>query len=333
VEEEGMSTHEVPVVRVVKEPHPSADTLSIARIFGFTCCVRTADWNDGDLAAYIAPDYTVPLDRPEFAFLARVDKPKDRERIKVKKLRGVFSQGLLIRAPEGLREGDNAMEALGVERYQPPFNLSTGGEAGPGPSGVVAPKYDVESWYRYGSLFQPGEDVIATEKLHGASARYVFAEGRMFVGSHGEWKREGIASIWHRALEVTPRIRTLCEAWPGFVLYGEVYGQVQDLRYGTRKGEVCFAGFDIRDKAGQWLNGKEACATAFHFGVPWVPEVYAGKYDPAAIEALSNGPSLVPGEANIREGVVVQALSDRYVDELGGRLKLKIVSNAYLERA
>jgi len=49
-------------------------------------------------------------------------------------------------------------------------------------------------------------------------------------------------------------------------------------------------------------------------------------------EALSNGASLVDGAAHVREGIVVQAIPGRFVDELGGRLKLKIVSNAYLER-
>ena len=328
-----MSTHEVPVVRIALEPHPNADTLSIARVFGFTCCVRTADWKDGVLAAYIAPDYTVPLDRPEFAFLVRANKPKDRERIKVKKLRGVFSQGLLIRAPADTAEGQDVREALGVERYQPPFNLSTGGEAGPGPSGIVAPKYDVENWYRYGHLFKPDERVLVTEKLHGASARYVFAEGRMFVGSHGEWKRDGIAPIWYRALEVTPNIRTFCEAYPGHVLYGEVYGQVQDLRYGTGKGEVRFAGFDVRRPDGQWWNWLTAFAQANAYGLPWVPLVYDGPYDAEKIEGFSNGVTTVPGAEHVREGVVVQAAEDRFVDELGGRLKLKIVSNAYLERA
>ncbi|MBM4258012.1 MAG: hypothetical protein FJ147_19230 [Deltaproteobacteria bacterium] len=74
------STHRVEVVPVQLEAHPNADSLSIVRIFdGYTCCVRTADWQDGQLAAYIPPDSVVDSTRPECAFLA------GHERIKVRK--------------------------------------------------------------------------------------------------------------------------------------------------------------------------------------------------------------------------------------------------------
>jgi RNA ligase (TIGR02306 family) len=332
-----MSTHEIPIIRIQKEPHPNADSLSIVRVFGYTVCVRTADWQDGELAAYVPPDYTVPTDRTEFAFLKVQDKPRDRERIKVKKLRGVFSQGLLVKSPAGMVEGQNALEALGIERYEPPVNFHRG-ETGPGPSGVLAPKYDVENWYRYKHLFKPDELVVATEKLHGASARYVYASDkfgvpRMFVGSHGEWKMETGNTIWHRALEVTPAIKSFCEANPGYVLYGEVYGQVQDLKYGCKPGEVRFAAFDVRTPDGLWVPPELARMTSGMHGVPWVPLVFFGLYEAMEIEKLSGGKSLVVGADHIREGVVIQPDENRFESELNGRLKLKIVSNAYLERA
>ena len=333
-----MSTHEIPVVRIHKKPHPNADTLSIVRVFGYTVCIRSADWQDGDLAAYIPPDYTVPTDRPEFEFLIIQDKPRARERIKVKKLRGIFSQGLLVKSPEGLAEGQNALEALGIERYEPPVHFHRG-EAGPGPSGVIAPKYDVENWYRYKHLFRPGEIVVATEKIHGASARYVYAPDktgtpRMFVGSHGEWKMETGNTIWHRALEVTPAIKSFCEANPGHVLYGEVYGQVQDLKYGCKPGEIRFTAFDIRTPDGLWIPPELARnASGIIHGLPWVQVVYKGPYSEVDIEKLSNGKSLIIGADHIREGVVIQSVENRFEAELNGRLKLKIVSNAYLERA
>ncbi len=331
-----MSTHEIPIIRIQKEPHPNADALSIVQVFGYTVCVRTADWQDGELAAYVPPDYTVPTDRPEFAFLKVQDKPRDRERIKVKKLRGVFSQGLLVKSPEGMVEGQNALEALGIERYEPPVSISTSGEAGPGPSGLITPKYNVENWYRYRHLFKPGELIVATEKIHGASARYVYAPDstgtlRMFIGSHGEWKQEIGTTIWHRALEVTPTIKSFCEANPGRVLYGEVYGQVQDLRYGSKPGEVRFAAFDIRTPDMLWVPPELARKMAQN--VPWVDIVYAGPYSGADIEKLSNGRSLITGADHIREGIVIQPLENRFEPELDSRLKLKIVSNAYLERA
>jgi tRNA-binding EMAP/Myf-like protein len=58
--------------------------------------------------------------RLEFAFLA------GHERIKVKKLRGIVSQGLLVKAPSHAKEGDDVMADLGVRHYVPPADLVAG---------------------------------------------------------------------------------------------------------------------------------------------------------------------------------------------------------------
>lgn len=52
-----MSEHKVDVVTVKLEKHPNADSLSIVKVLGYTVCTRTAGWTDGQLAAYIEPDY------------------------------------------------------------------------------------------------------------------------------------------------------------------------------------------------------------------------------------------------------------------------------------
>src|SRR3990172_3820195 len=104
------STHRVDVIQVKMRPHENSDFLSLIEVYNYTVCVRTADWKDGDLAAYIPPDSVVDTNRPEFAFL----KTKDRqfERIRVKKLRGVISMGLLVPAPPNSKEGDDVAELL-----------------------------------------------------------------------------------------------------------------------------------------------------------------------------------------------------------------------------
>src|SRR5438128_12699518 len=113
------STHRVEVVPVKLRRHENADSLSIVDIFGYTVCVRTADWKDGDFGAYIPPDSVVP-DTPEFAFLA------GKTRIKAKRLRGVVSFGLLMPAPPGGKIGDDVAELMGVTHYEP--LIQNGGE-------------------------------------------------------------------------------------------------------------------------------------------------------------------------------------------------------------
>jgi len=46
-----LSTHRVEVVPVSLEKHPNADALSVVRVFGYSVCVRTEDWQEGQLGA------------------------------------------------------------------------------------------------------------------------------------------------------------------------------------------------------------------------------------------------------------------------------------------
>ncbi len=321
------STHRVEVVPVRLEPHPNADSLSVVRVYGYSCCVRTEDWVDGELGAYVVPDSVVPTTRPEFTFLAREGKAT--YRIRVVRLRGVLSMGLLVKAPPGAKEGDDVAAQFGVERYEPPLPMSTGGEDERAPF-LYAPTYDVEPMLRYTGVFERHEPVWVSEKLHGANARYVFEDGRMHAGSRTRWKREDSKSIWWRALRRHPEIEAFCRAHEGAVLYGEVYG-MQDLKYGVPKGEVRFAAFDLLVN-GEWSPPERAWNRAIVFGVPWVPLLrHYTRFDLEEILALADGKSWVPGADNMREGIVVRPTQERTDPEVG-RVQLKLVSNNYLER-
>jgi RNA ligase (TIGR02306 family) len=93
-----MSEHEAKVIKVSEiRKHENADSLEIAQIGGWTCCVRIGDFKVGDLAVFIEPDTLVPVDQSEFSFLA-ADAKEGKVRIKAKRLRGVPSFGLLIHA-------------------------------------------------------------------------------------------------------------------------------------------------------------------------------------------------------------------------------------------
>ena len=317
------STHKVEVVPVYLQPHPNADTLSVVTIFGgYTACVRTADWQDGMLGAYIPPDSIVDTTRPEFAFLA------GHERIKVKRLRGVVSMGLLMHAPEGAGVGDDVAEYFNVKHYEPPLPMNPGENERP--PGGYHPAYDVDSLRRYVHLFTVGEPVWITEKIHGANIRLCCVDGVMHVGSRTMWKREDADTLWWRALATAPAVRAFCEANPDITVYAEVYGQVQDLKYGTSRNEVRIAVFDLL-RGNDWIAPAEA--KEIGASLPWVPCLAeAFPFDLAAVLAMAEGPSLIPGANHIREGIVVKPIKERTDLEVG-RVCLKIVSNGYLERA
>jgi RNA ligase (TIGR02306 family) len=190
-----VSTHKVEIVRIsAVEPHPNADRLEMARVYGYTCIIKKGDFQAGDLAVYIEPDYVVP-DTAPFAFL------KGSLRIKSRRLRGVWSQGLLMPLnivpldSDGYvylpREGDDVMALLGIERYVPPADR----EAKPRPGKLGSPafekapkafgpygKYELENWRRHQSSLWAGETVYVTEKIHGTNARYRWHGGRLWAG-------------------------------------------------------------------------------------------------------------------------------------------------------
>jgi RNA ligase (TIGR02306 family) len=236
--------------------------------------------------------------------------------------------GLLLPAPEGAVEGDDVAEHFGVTHYEPPLPGNSCGETEGGPVGIYAPKYDVESLYRYKSLFVDGEEVVATEKIHGANSRFLFApdEDRMYCGSRGEWKTPNAGNLWWKALARYPWIEKFCRKFPGDILYGEVFGNVQSLKYGAGPDDVFFRAFDVMHN-GDW---REYDDWTKHIATEGrVPELYRGPFDFEKLVAMSDGKSTLAD--HLREGIVVRPILERRDDHLG-RVHLKLVSNRYLEK-
>lgn len=332
-----MSTHAVNIIEIDNvSPHPNADKLQLTKIGGWQCVIGK-DIGVGDRAIYIEPDYVVNTEHPAFSFLKKDGKPG--QRIAVRKFRGQLSQGLIIPVPDDLKSlptGSNVIEQLGITRYEPPENFSTYAEFRTGPSLNYVPKFDVESYQRYVELFSPGEIVIATEKLHGANGRFVWAkdpktgEFDQYCGSRTNWLKNEGNNIWWQVFQKTPSIGEWCKANPEIVLYGEVFGAVQNLKYGLTG--IAFAAFAVLNK-GIWLDYDQMIASLNEFKVPTVPFVYRGPFDQKLLYDLAEENSRWPtavASNQLSEGIVVVPEHERTSDNIG-RVCLKIVSNRYLE--
>jgi RNA ligase (TIGR02306 family) len=110
-------------------------------------------------------------------------------------------------------------------------------------------------------------------------------------------------------------------------LFGELIG-VQDLSYGTPKGELAYLAFDLRVD-GEYLSYDEFLPLMERFEVPTVPIAYRGPFDYEKIKALSEGQSMIA--EHVREGVVIRPSTERRDNELG-RVILKSVGEGYLTR-
>lgn len=319
-----MNSHKVEIVPIKLEPHKNADSLSIVKVYGFTVCVRTADWIGIEKGAYIQPDSIAPATE-QFSFLGK------NRRIRVKMLRGVVSMGMLIPAPEGANIGDDVAEIIGITHYEPIIKMRGSGDEESPPFGVYAPKYHMENMLRYSYLFEEGESVFVTEKIHGANARFVFHGKRMWCGSKSTWKKESEGNLWWQALYQNEWIREFCINNPGDVVYGEIFGNVQSLRYGAFGNQVFFRVFDVLLKGGTWEEFHNLYKDDDKYkALQIVPCLGIFSFSLEIIKELAEGKTLFSGADHIREGVVVRPIYNRCADEIG-RLQLKLVSNVYLE--
>lgn len=387
------------VVKVTNvRKHPNADTLSIGTVLnGYDVIFKTGDFEEGQLASYVPVDSLVPTDREEFAFLA--DGKKNVSRIRARKLRGVFSLGLLVPHIPGTMEGEPVDKQLGVTKYLPsaereyapnhsPFKKERRSETVKFErttyivasavimlqlilvhnwlANIIAtcfaylaanalvrwnrwankrpsyPMYDLDSLRRYSDVFVEGEPVYITEKIHGcnssfchtgrrfhAKSRTVFREDSKNTPSIGEYVPETDV-FWKVAKKYD--LKRKLKDHPGIVLYGEVYGKVQDLNYGVPDSEeVRFIAFDAMYlETRKFMDVGDFLEFCRKIDVPTVPCLYHGPWNKSLLE-LAEGKSVMPGAKHVREGIVVKPMIERR-NNLIGRVILKLAGQQYLLR-
>lgn len=192
--------------------HPNADKLIICKIKGYNCI--SSDLDDGT-PRYKAGDYVVYIPEaslvPEW-MLKKMGFWKDGKgmlsgsngnRVKIVKLRGEYSQGIMYpvsmvyqgstwdneqlvdlppapiiirdnESPGGIDAtiGEDVSEFLGITKYEPVIPQSMQGQVG-NLFGYTK-SYDIESLQNFPELFEDGEEVVVTEKLHGTLCQIGF---------------------------------------------------------------------------------------------------------------------------------------------------------------
>lgn len=356
-----MSDFTCPVIRVgTVTRHPNADSLSITEVDGQPVVFRTEDLASGDLAVYVPLEAIVHKDTEGGRLMSWLPFKNGEARIRAAKLRGVFSMGVLLKAPELVlsadslvleptpaEEGDEVSAWLGITKYEEPEPTATGVVRGP--DGLVMSMYDLKAFRKYQRMYRPDEYVAITEKVHGANARFAHWGGQMCVGSHRCWwdrpGAEGKTNFWWEVATAPIALangKTLEEQLQhpdvkdklGF--YGEVYGRsISDLRYGMG-ANVGVAMFDIIDlKTQKFLDYPDFLAVCAGLKLETTPCLYTGQFKDADVFALAEGPTEIGPEGqpapHMREGVVVRQLLE-HPDEHIGRLCLKLHGQGFLLR-
>lgn len=318
------------------------------------------------------------------------------DRVKPLRLRGIFSEGVLYPAsvkvtdsnemmPDGYYRrywhiglgensgkvvvrillepnvadiaGHDVSDALGITKYEPPIPVHMAGEVANLFDHTV--KYDFERLESVPDMFEPGELVTATEKLHGTFCAIVYvpelnhpemfgASGDIIVHSKG-LGAQGLAFKNNEANAGNLYVRTLKTLLDGgledrlkasydfnatgqIAIIGEVFGRgVQDLHYGLDKPG--FRAFDIRVRhifGEHYLKQAEVRDLLGKLGIDMVPTLYEGPFDITALEAVRDGRTMLGGD-NIREGIVVRSATESH-HAIHGRKVAKLISPDYLLR-
>jgi RNA ligase (TIGR02306 family) len=308
--------------------HPNADKLDICTVLGnYPVISKRGEYRIGDKAVYLSIDALVPLDDERWEFLRPT--PADNTgyfRIKAKRLRGIFSMGILTPAYSSWEVGMNVKELLGIEKYEPEvkFHMQTDAEANPG----FIPTYtDIDGYRKYSNLFQEGEEVVCLEKIHGANLRVVYKDGRLWVGSHHQIKKDMPGNVWWEVLRQNNYIDKFA-MYPDYVFVGEVYGQVQDLKYGAKNGQLFFSIFDVwnitQHKYLDWPDVEQMAST---MGIPTVPVLYSGPWKKELV-SLAEGPTTINNAGHVREGFVMKTIKESW-DPVINRRILKYVGQGY----
>jgi len=321
-----MSEFKVEVVKLGKiEKHPNADRLEMTTVNnGYPVISQTGLWKEGDLAVYVPVDAIVPTDQERWSFL------DGHGRIKAKKLRGIFSMGLITKPEPDWKEGQDVQAELGITKWEPDAQLSTAGDTEPDP--FPLPVYDIEGLRKYPNILQAGEEVVITEKIHGTNARYVFHQGRFWAASRTQFKTRSETSVWWMAAKTHELEKKLSQV-PGLAVYGEVYGKVQDLKYSVDpKDGVLFRAFDVYDiQKGRWLDYDVAFKLLRALDIPMVPELFRGHWNIDSAKVLAEGNTKLGAQDHVREGIVIKPTVERW-DPTIGRVILKLHGEGFLLR-
>ncbi|MFF4099679.1 RNA ligase (ATP) [Streptomyces sp. NPDC001903] len=351
-----MSTLRVTVEQLTVHEHPNADALELAQVGLYRAVVAKGAYRTGEFALYIPEQAVLPADLiAELGLTGRL-AGGSADRVKAVRLRGELSQGLVCR-PRALadvdlaraaEEGTDFAELLGITKWAPPIPTTMSGEVEAAPE--LLPWVDIENLQRYPDLFEPGEPVVLTEKLHGTACllTYLADEGRVLVsskgfGSKGLALREDERNLYWRAVrghgvpEVAAKLAERLGA-TRIGVFGEVYGAgVQDLAYGTDARTAAtgpgYAVFDVSaeiDGQVRWLDPQELLQGG---ELPLVPRLFEGPYALDTVLELASGRETVSGRStHLREGVVIRPATERHSPVVGGRAIAKAVSPAYLTR-
>jgi RNA ligase (TIGR02306 family) len=322
-------------------PHPNGDNLQIAKLGPNQAVVRKGMFKSGDTCVFIPAKSILPP-APLLDSVKNYMKGVELNRVGTVYLRGQISSGLIANpallpdvadAPIGV----DISARLGITKFVPIIPECLLGKAAPMPD-VPYKEHDVMEFGIYAADFQPGEEVVVTEKIHGSQGNWFAYQ------EEGQWKQavsskgnldesrcilpDAGNALW-RAAENTSIFQVLKDAYPNarcIQATGEEFPcQKGGWTYGATAPTLRIFKLVVDEKV---LTLDEVSPTIKSL---WVPILFRGPYDAKVVNEFRHGREQVSGkELHIREGGVLSPLTERRAKD-GIRLLVKLINPEYKE--
>lgn len=307
---------------------PDADRIEVVTVGGWNVVTPKGQFSIGDLAVYFEIDSFLPDKENEaWQFLidksSRVFNEKKGHVLKTMKLRGVFSQGLLLPLDcvgndITLQEGDDLTEILGIEKYEKPIPANLSGLVkGNFPSwGKRTDQERAENFEKEIKKAYDNDIVFEVSiKLDGSSVSCgTSVDGEYVVCSRNlslKTEQEGNSFIdVFRKYDMEEKTKK----YKGYFFSGELMGEGVQGNKEKLKGRDVFI-FDIY-KENSYISSKERLRIIEEFGLKHVPILHEektlkelGLHRIEDILEFANGKSL---NNKKREGVVFKSIDGSF---------------------
>lgn len=334
-------------VQVINGVYPidGADKICQYGINGWKVVDQVGKYQVGDLVVFCEVDSWIPTKIAPFltkpGHFPKVYNEVNGEKLRTIRLRKALSQGLILPFSilnvtadgveyEALLEvGDDASEILGIQKWEPPPEFSSGDCKGNFPAFIY--KTDQE---RIQNCFRDMEKLFdsvkfeVTEKLEGSSITIYHKDGEVGVCSRNlELKEDEANTFWKTALAegIVPILK---DYGANIAIQGELVGAgIQGNIYGLNEHRIYV--YDIFDIDNQkYLEPDLVRVLCVRLNLRHVPvinpwHVLTGTTMDLLLDA-ADGYSVLNGKVR-REGLVYKADSNE-------RISFKTISNLYLEK-
>lgn len=312
-------------------PHPNADRLELATVLGWQTVIAKGSFKEGNKGVFVVIDTILPP-APWSAFLAHKSSPDLPIRLKTAKLRGEFSQGLLLPLsvlPPHMQDwqvGADVGGELGIKKYEKEIPSQLSGEVKCAFPTFLAAKTDEDNGLSNPDLVAEvlSYPVTVTMKLDGSSMTVIVKDGLSeHVCSRNLSLRESDTNAFWRAA----RKLTIPPDFTG-TIQGELMGPgIQGNQLELTEPEIYV--YQIRD-GNEWLKPAGLQRFCRAIGAKWCPVLidWVEKSTLTEIQAFADDLTLPGGM--VAEGVVVRPFHTP-TSGIGRPLGFKIINRNYGE--